>query len=104
VGLGLFDGSLRNVKTHGASGETIATFAPLLQRSLSSLGRQQNEGAAVKQLFVELRPTAHRAGGAPQAIHPGLTRKLFVAILAEKNADVLRHGRFLLDPSSLHTE
>jgi hypothetical protein len=26
--------------------------------------------------------------------------KLFVAILAEKN--VLRHGRFLLDPSSLH--
>jgi hypothetical protein len=27
--------------------------------------------------------------------------KLFVAILAEEN--VLRHGRFLLDPSSLHT-
>ena len=27
--------------------------------------------------------------------------KLLVAILAEEN--VLRHGRFLLDPSSLHT-
>jgi len=27
--------------------------------------------------------------------------KLFVAVLAEKN--VLRHGRFLLEPSSLYT-
>jgi hypothetical protein len=69
-------------------------------RNLALLGRNRGErrylldhalAAAVRADYADLLEVS-------DVKNPG---KLFVAILAEKN--VLRHGRFLLDPCSLHT-
>jgi hypothetical protein len=69
-------------------------------RNLALLGRNGGErfhlldhalAAAVRADYAELF----------EIIDVKIPGKLFVAILAEKN--VLRHGRFLLDPCPLHT-
>ena len=71
-----------------------------LMRNLALLGRN---GGELRELLGHALAAAVRADYTAlfeisDVKNPG---KLFVAVLAEKN--VLRHGRFLLDPSSLPT-
>jgi hypothetical protein len=69
-------------------------------RNLALLGRNGGEG---RYLLDHALTAAKRAdyGALFEISDVKYLGELFVAILAEEN--ILRHGRFLLDPSSLPT-